>query len=143
MLCSLVVCVICYGGLFSHHASPLEGYVFVVVDDRGEDVLPDEICHRCNGKQQRKRRGVRSVQPPDWVMILTFVHVCIRTYYVHDQITRRKTKKKQPPEVRSWDGHVEHVCKSSGPILLKTAWTCGLSCGKHVTLLYCCSRGSL
>ena len=31
--------------------------------------------------------------------------------------TRRKTKKKQPPEVRSRDGHVEHVhvCKVQGP----------------------------
>ena len=30
---------------------------------------------------------------------------------------RRKTKKKHPPEVRSRDGHVEHVhvCKSQGP----------------------------
>ena len=104
MLCSLVVCVICYGGLFSHHASPLEGYVFVVVDDRGEDVLPDEICHRCNGKQQRKRRGVRSVQPPDWVMILTFVHVCIRTYYVHDQINIFGEKQKRNNPLRSGVG---------------------------------------
>ena len=35
--------------------------------------------------------------------------------------TRRKTKKKQPPEVRSRDGHVEHVhvWKSSGSIRSK------------------------
>ena len=33
--------------------------------------------------------------------------------------TLRKTKKKQPPEVRSRDGHVEHVCKSSGSICYK------------------------
>ena len=51
--------------LFSRHARPLEGYVFVVVDDRGKDVLSDEIRRRCNGKQQRRRRGGRSVQPPD------------------------------------------------------------------------------
>ena len=35
---------------------------------RGEDVMPDEICCRCNEKQQRKRRGGKSVQLPDWVM---------------------------------------------------------------------------
>ena len=28
-----------HGDLFSRHASPLEGHIFVVVDDRGEDVL--------------------------------------------------------------------------------------------------------
>ena len=43
-----------HGDLFSRHASPLEGYIFVVVDDRGEDVLSDEICRRCNRKQQKK-----------------------------------------------------------------------------------------
>ena len=54
--------------LFSRHASPLELYVFVAVDERGEDVMSDEICRRCNGKQHRRRRGGRSVQLPDWVM---------------------------------------------------------------------------
>ena len=38
--------------LFSRHASPLEVCVFVAVDERGEDVMSDEICRRCNGKQQ-------------------------------------------------------------------------------------------
>ena len=51
--------------LFSRHASPFEAYVFVAVDERGEDVMSDEICRRCNGKQQN---GGRSVQLPDWVM---------------------------------------------------------------------------
>ena len=31
------------GDLFSRHASPLELYVFATVDDRGEDVVSDEI----------------------------------------------------------------------------------------------------
>ena len=51
--------------LFSRHASPLEVYVFVAVDERGEDVMSDEICRRCNGKQQN---GGRRVQLPDWVV---------------------------------------------------------------------------
>ena len=32
-----------HGVLFSHHASPLEVYVFVAVDERGEHVMSDEI----------------------------------------------------------------------------------------------------
>ena len=59
-----------HGDLFSRHASPLEVYVFVAVDERGEHALSDEICRRCNGKQQGRRRGGRSVQLPDWFMIL-------------------------------------------------------------------------
>ena len=47
--------------LFTRHASPLEVYVFVAVDERGEDAMSDEICRRYNG-------GGRSVQLPDWVM---------------------------------------------------------------------------
>ena len=57
-----------HGDLFSRHASPLEVCVFVMVDERSEDVMSDEIGRRCNGKQQRRRRGGRSVQLPDWVM---------------------------------------------------------------------------
>ena len=34
--------------LFSHHASSLEVYVFVAVDERGEDDI--KLCRRCNGK---------------------------------------------------------------------------------------------
>ena len=40
----------------------------MAVDERGEDVMSDEICHRNNGKQERRRRGGRNVQLPDWVM---------------------------------------------------------------------------
>ena len=47
--------------------SLLEVCVFVAVDERGEDVMSDEIRLRCNGKQQR-RRGGRNVQLPDWVV---------------------------------------------------------------------------
>ena len=41
--------------------------MFVAVDEKGEDVMSDKICHRCNGKQQR-RRGGRNVQLLNWVM---------------------------------------------------------------------------
>ena len=40
-------------------------------------------------------------------------------------IRRKKYNKEKSPEVRSWDGHVEHVSKNSGSIST-TAWTCGL-----------------
>ena len=43
-----------HGDLFSRQVSPLEGYVFVAVDERGEDVKSDEICCRYNGKQEKK-----------------------------------------------------------------------------------------
>ena len=33
-----------HGDLFSRHASPSGVYVFVAVDERGADVMPDEIC---------------------------------------------------------------------------------------------------
>ena len=60
--------LVLHADLFSRHTSPVEVYVFLAVDERGEDVMFDEIGRRCNGKQQRRRRGGRSVQLPDWVM---------------------------------------------------------------------------
>ena len=54
--------------LFIRHASPLEVYIIVVVDERGEGVLSEEIYRRCNGKQQRIRRGGRNVLLTRWVM---------------------------------------------------------------------------
>ena len=52
-----------HADLFSRHTSPLEAYIFVAVDERGQDVSSDEIYRRCNGKQQIiRRRGGRSVQ---------------------------------------------------------------------------------
>ena len=118
----------------------LEVDVFVAVDERGEDVMSDEICRRYNRKQQR-RCGGRNVQLPDWFMILhssfeTFMHVRVYVRTTYDQIYSAK-KKENSPEVRSRDGHVEHVCKISESYLLKTAWTFGLLCGKHVYLRSC------
>ena len=56
---------------------PLEGYVFVAVDETGEDVMSDEICRRNNGKQKRMRGG-RSVQLPDWVLNkIKRQHICL------------------------------------------------------------------
>ena len=40
----------------------------MAVDETSEDVVSDEICRRCNGKQQRRRHGGQSMQLPDWVM---------------------------------------------------------------------------
>ena len=57
-----------HADLFSRHASPLEGYALAAVDERGEDVMSDTICRRCNGKQQRRSGGDRIVHLPDWVM---------------------------------------------------------------------------
>ena len=123
-----------HADLFSRHASPLEVYGLVAVDERGEDVICDEICRQCNGKPQRRRVG-RSVQLPDWFMNLhsSSRHFCTYTYvlYVRLHIFGEKNTKTNP-EVRSRDGHVEYVCKISGYFLLKTAWTVGLLCGKHV-----------
>ena len=42
----------------------------MAVDERGEDVMSDEICRRRNRKQTRRRRGGRSVQLLDWVIAL-------------------------------------------------------------------------
>ena len=45
--------------LFSHHASPLEFYIFVAVDERGEDVMPDDIylssMQRKTAKKEERR----------------------------------------------------------------------------------------
>ena len=98
-----------HGDLFSHHASPLEVYVFVAVANRGEHVMSGEICRRCNGKQQGRRRGGRSVQLSDSFMILhsSSRHSCTYTYvlYVRPNIFSGKKRK---PLRRSGlgDGHV-------------------------------------
>ena len=118
-----------HGDLFSRwrHASPLDVYVFVVVDERGEHIMSDDICRRCNGKQQGMRRGGRNVQLPDSFMVLrpSSRHSCTYTYvlYVRPNIFRGKKSKKPPSEVRSSDGHVL-VCKIWGYISwTETAWT--------------------
>ena len=46
-----------HADLFSHHANLLEVYVFAAVDERGEGVMPNKSCRRCNRKRQRRRRG--------------------------------------------------------------------------------------
>ena len=38
------------------------------VDERGEDVMSDEICRRRDRKQQKRTRSGRSAQLPDWFM---------------------------------------------------------------------------
>ena len=95
----------------------LEVDVFVAVDERGEDVMSDEVYRPCNGKQQRRRRGGRSVQLLDWCIIIhsSPIHL-ISCMYVLRTTKYIRRKKKTPTEVRSRDGHVEHVCKISGSI---------------------------
>ena len=44
--------------------------MFLWGSTRGEDVLFDESCRRCNGKEERRKRGGRRVQLPDWFMVL-------------------------------------------------------------------------
>ena len=93
-----------HGDLFSRHASPLEVYVLWRSTKRREHFMSDEICRRCNGKQQGRRRGGRSVQLPDSFVILHsssrhFMHVYIRTIITTKYIQRKK--KKAPSEVRS------------------------------------------
>ena len=52
-----------------------------------------------------------------WLLHLS-TYVYVRNMYTN-KYTRQKTKKKQPPEVRCRDGHVENVYKSSGSICWK------------------------
>ena len=84
----------------------------MAVDDTGEDVLSDEICRRW--KQQRRRRGGRSVQPPNWFMNMHSSWRLLCTYTYHVLRTTKCIRLKHPPEVRSRDGHVEHLSKNSG-----------------------------
>ena len=56
--------------------------------------MSDEICRRCNRKQQR-RRGGRSVQLPDWfydaaLFFETFMHVYTRTTYTTNIVGKKK-----------------------------------------------------
>ena len=47
-----------HGDLFSRHASPIEGYVFVVVDDRGEDVYCSPTRFVYDATENSKKGGV-------------------------------------------------------------------------------------
>ena len=53
----------------------------MTVDERGEDVMSDEICRRCNAKQER-RRGGRGAQLPDWVIssCILFSFICLQAF---------------------------------------------------------------
>ena len=121
----------------SCYRSPLEVYAFVVVGERGEHVMSDEICCRCNGKQQGRRRGVRIVQLPDSFMVLhpSLRHSCTYTYvlYVRPNIFSGKKSEKTPSEVRFPDGHVL-VSINSGYISDRNGVHINFWCGKHVYL---------
>ena len=66
-----------------------------MVDDRGEDGLPTRFVVDAT---ENSKEGVAAevYSPPDWSMIRTFMHLCIRTYYVHDQIFSAKKKRNNP-----------------------------------------------
>ena len=126
-----------HGDLFSRHASPLEVYVFVVVDEKGEHVMSDEICRRCNGKQQGRRRGGRIVQLPNSFMVLHSCsrHTRTRTYYTYDQIYSAG-EKETPSEIRSRDRHVLQVSVQKFRVYLLNRNRVDIKfwCGKHVYL---------
>ena len=106
------ICWIARRLVYSRHASPLEVYFFVAVDERGEHVMSDEICRRCNGERQGRRRGGRSVQLPDSFLILhsSSRHTCTCTYVLYVRpnfnIFSGTKRNKAPSEVRSRDGNV-------------------------------------
>ena len=45
--------------MFSRHASPLEVYAFVAVDERVEDVVSDEICLSLMQRKAAKKEAWR------------------------------------------------------------------------------------
>ena len=59
----------------------------MTVDERGEDIVSDEICCRCNGKQPGMGRSGRSVQLPDWFMIITLI---LRRFFAYAYVLRTK-----------------------------------------------------
>ena len=102
--------------LFSRHTinSPLEGCVFVAVDERCEDVMSDEICRRYNGKLERRRRGGRCVQLLDWVMDkIKWQHIIVLAW-----VTKMKS--------RSWGESLKVVQKVRILVLLGSFVIVGL-----------------
>ena len=95
--------------------------------------MSDQIGRRWNGKHEKRRRGGRSLQLPDWFMILHSSprHLCTCTYVLRrtNYIRRKKKKKKPGGQVSGW------TCRTCAQIfrvyLLKTAWIFRLQCGKH------------
>ena len=87
-----------HGDLFSCHASSLGTFVFVVVDERGQPVMSDEICRQCNGQQQGRGPGGRSAQLPDSLMIQHYSsrHSCMYTYILIVRTNAFSEKKKKP-----------------------------------------------
>ena len=73
--------------LFSHHASPLEFYIFVAVDERGEDVMPDDIYLSSMQRKTAKKEAWRpKCAAPRLVcdsalFFETFMHVYVRRTY--------------------------------------------------------------
>ena len=67
ILCTIRLLPELHADLFSRRASPLE--VCVLWRSTKEvNIMSDEICRRCDRKQQRRRRGGGRVVFPDWVM---------------------------------------------------------------------------
>ena len=93
-----------HADLFSH-ASPLGGYAFVAVTNRGEDVMSDEILSSIQWKAAIKEAEWPKCAAPTLVydstlFFETCMHVYVRTTY--DQ--NYSAKKKAPPggKVSGW-----------------------------------------
>ena len=129
-----------HGDLFSHHASPLEVYVFVAVANRGEHVMSGEICRRCNGKQQGRRRGGRSVQLSDSFMILhsSSRHSCTYTYVLYVRPNIFSGKKRKPPRRSGLGMDMYCTCVQNFRVYFLDINGVDIKfwCGKHACVLY-------
>ena len=68
-----------------------------------------------NSKKEAWRPKCAAPRPVyDSAVFFRDFYARIRTYDVRRYIFGEKEEKKTPPEVRSRNGHVEHVCKISG-----------------------------
>ena len=65
------------------------------------------------------------------------IYTRIRAYYVRPNMFGEKKRKLPPPEVRSWDGYAEHVCKNSGSIVEKRREHFDL-CGGNTRIVRSC-----
>ena len=99
----------------------------MAVDERGEHAMSNEICRRCNGKQQGRRRGGRSVQIPDSFIILhsSSRHWCTYTYALYVRPSNSTGKRGRKPPRKSGLGMDMYLCAKIQGVSLrqKTAWT--------------------
>ena len=142
-----------HGDLFSHHSCPLEVYVFVAVDERGEHVrwLGRDRVSPCRSmlcpkrfvivvRENSEEGGVAaevcsSSQTRWWFCTLRDIYARIHTYYTYDQIYSAG-EKETPSEIRSRDRHVLQVSVQNFRVYLLNRNRVDIKfwCGKHVYL---------